>query len=165
MSLNLDGVTYVDSSGIGELVSRHTTTKNQDGQQITSLARAPTAAVKIAVGTSRFLGAYNTIERQIRRPSAMRHTALLDDAFTDCYQSVSHIIERYGQPSTRDGSRAFCAGDLLLIRTADRTVVKFKGQEVMCVPAMLGPESVRWHPRKCWVDEIDRIYESIEPEL
>jgi len=30
--LNLEGVTYVDSSGIGELVSRHTTTKNQGGQ-------------------------------------------------------------------------------------------------------------------------------------
>jgi anti-sigma B factor antagonist len=30
--LNLEGVTYVDSSGIGELVSRYTTTKNQGGQ-------------------------------------------------------------------------------------------------------------------------------------
>ncbi|HYE73260.1 MAG TPA: STAS domain-containing protein [Blastocatellia bacterium] len=30
--LNLEGVTYVDSSGIGELVSRHTTTKNQGGK-------------------------------------------------------------------------------------------------------------------------------------
>lgn len=30
--LNLAGVTYVDSSGIGELVSRYTTTKNQGGQ-------------------------------------------------------------------------------------------------------------------------------------
>jgi anti-sigma B factor antagonist len=30
--LNLEGVSYVDSSGIGELISRHTTTKNQGGQ-------------------------------------------------------------------------------------------------------------------------------------
>lgn len=30
--LNLEGVSYVDSSGIGELVSRYTTTKNQGGQ-------------------------------------------------------------------------------------------------------------------------------------
>ena len=30
--LNLEGVTYVDSSGIGELVSRFTTTKNAGGQ-------------------------------------------------------------------------------------------------------------------------------------
>jgi len=30
--LNLQGVSYVDSSGIGELVSRYTTTKNQGGQ-------------------------------------------------------------------------------------------------------------------------------------
>jgi anti-sigma B factor antagonist len=30
--LNLGAVTYVDSSGIGELVSRYTTTKNQGGQ-------------------------------------------------------------------------------------------------------------------------------------
>lgn len=30
--LNLQGVSYVDSSGIGELVSRFTTTKNQGGQ-------------------------------------------------------------------------------------------------------------------------------------
>jgi anti-sigma B factor antagonist len=30
--LNLEGVTYIDSSGIGELVSRYTTTKNQGGQ-------------------------------------------------------------------------------------------------------------------------------------
>src|SRR5262249_19234954 len=30
--LHLEGVTYVDSSGIGELVSRYTTTKNQGGQ-------------------------------------------------------------------------------------------------------------------------------------
>jgi anti-sigma B factor antagonist len=30
--LNLHGVSYVDSSGIGELVSRYTTTKNQGGQ-------------------------------------------------------------------------------------------------------------------------------------
>ncbi|MGH9835767.1 MAG: STAS domain-containing protein [Blastocatellia bacterium] len=30
--LNLGGVTYVDSSGIGELVSRHTTTKNAGGR-------------------------------------------------------------------------------------------------------------------------------------
>lgn len=30
--LNLEGVTYMDSSGIGELVSRHTTTKNQGGK-------------------------------------------------------------------------------------------------------------------------------------
>jgi anti-sigma B factor antagonist len=30
--INLEGVTYVDSSGIGELVSRHTTTKNQGGK-------------------------------------------------------------------------------------------------------------------------------------
>jgi anti-sigma B factor antagonist len=30
--LNLQGVNYVDSSGIGELVSRYTTTKNQGGQ-------------------------------------------------------------------------------------------------------------------------------------
>ncbi len=30
--LNLEDVSYVDSSGIGELVSRYTTTKNQGGQ-------------------------------------------------------------------------------------------------------------------------------------
>ncbi len=30
--LNLGGVTYVDSSGIGELVSRYTTTKNSGGR-------------------------------------------------------------------------------------------------------------------------------------
>lgn len=30
--LNLAGVTYVDSSGIGELVSRYTTTKNTGGR-------------------------------------------------------------------------------------------------------------------------------------
>jgi anti-sigma B factor antagonist len=30
--LNLEGVAYMDSSGIGELVSRHTTTKNQGGR-------------------------------------------------------------------------------------------------------------------------------------
>ncbi len=30
--LNLAGVTYVDSSGIGELVSRHTTTRNTGGR-------------------------------------------------------------------------------------------------------------------------------------
>jgi anti-sigma B factor antagonist len=30
--LNLEGVAYMDSSGIGELVSRHTTTKNQGGK-------------------------------------------------------------------------------------------------------------------------------------
>lgn len=30
--LNLGGVTYVDSSGIGELVSRYTTTKNTGGK-------------------------------------------------------------------------------------------------------------------------------------
>ena len=30
--LNLGGVTYVDSSGIGELVSRYTTTKNTGGR-------------------------------------------------------------------------------------------------------------------------------------
>ena len=30
--LHLEGVSYVDSSGIGELVSRYTTTKNMGGQ-------------------------------------------------------------------------------------------------------------------------------------
>ncbi len=32
--LNLRGVTYVDSSGIGELVSRHTTTRHSGGRLV-----------------------------------------------------------------------------------------------------------------------------------
>ena len=32
--LDLGGVTYVDSSGIGELVSRHTTTRNTGGRLV-----------------------------------------------------------------------------------------------------------------------------------
>jgi anti-sigma B factor antagonist len=32
--LNLGGVTYVDSSGIGELVSRHTTTRHSGGRLV-----------------------------------------------------------------------------------------------------------------------------------
>ncbi|MFM8394623.1 MAG: STAS domain-containing protein [Acidobacteriota bacterium] len=32
--LNLGGVTYVDSSGIGELVSRHTTTRHAGGRLV-----------------------------------------------------------------------------------------------------------------------------------
>jgi hypothetical protein len=91
----------------------------------------------------------------------MPHTDIFDDALADCYQAVEHIIECYGLDQAH-GTRLYAAGDLLLIRTPRQTVVKFRGREVMRVPQAAGSISVKCDPRGSWMDEIDRIYESIQ---
>jgi len=94
------------------------------------------------------------------KPSTKHKADWPDDALTDCYQAVQHILDRYGKDSPQDGSRTCRAGDLLLSRTkAGHTVVKFKGREVMRVPRALGSEPHVWDPGDDWVSEVDRLVE------
>jgi len=95
----------------------------------------------------------------------MPHTALFDDTLADCYQAVEHIIECYGQNAPQSDERTYAAGELLLIRTTRHTVVKFKGREVMRIGLASSAEPMTWHPSKTWLHEVDRIYESIQPDL
>lgn len=95
----------------------------------------------------------------------MPHTTLFDDTLADCYQAVEHIIECYGQDAPHGDERRYVAGDLLLLRTAHHTVVKFKGREVMRVRLASRAEPMTWHPSHAWLNEVDRIYESIQPGL
>jgi hypothetical protein len=100
---------------------------------------------------------------QPKKTPAALTADLFDDDWADCFQEVCHIIDYYGQPSPRDGSRAYTAGDLLLARTgAGDIVVRFRGREVMRVPAVLGSAPCRWDPTRCWVDAVDRLYEGMK---
>jgi len=95
----------------------------------------------------------------------MPHTTLFDDTLADCYQAVEHIIESCGQDAPEGGERTYSAGELLLLRSIQHTMVKFKGREVMRVPLASSEEPMTWHPSQAWLNEVDRIYESIQPDL
>ena len=95
----------------------------------------------------------------------MPHITLFDDALADCYQAVEHIIASCGQDAPHGDERRYIAGDLLLWRTAQHTVVEFEGREVMRVQLASSTEPITWHPSRAWLNEIDRIYESIQPSL
>ena len=57
--LNFEGATYLDSSGIGELISRHTTTKNQGGHL--KLLKLP-RKIKDLLTVTRLLPVFETFE-------------------------------------------------------------------------------------------------------
>lgn len=59
--LNFEGTTYLDSSGIGELISRHTTTKNQGGHL--KLLKLPKKIRDLLIVT-KLLGVFETFENE-----------------------------------------------------------------------------------------------------
>lgn len=59
--LNFEGTTYLDSSGIGELISRHTTTKNQGGHL--KLLKLP-KKIRDLLLVTKLLGVFETFENE-----------------------------------------------------------------------------------------------------
>lgn len=59
--LNFERATYLDSSGIGELISRHTTTKNQGGHL--KLLKLP-RKIKDLLTVTRLLPVFETFEEE-----------------------------------------------------------------------------------------------------
>ncbi|MBS1807972.1 MAG: STAS domain-containing protein [Acidobacteria bacterium] len=59
--LNFEGTSYLDSSGIGELISRHTTTKNQGGHL--KLLKLP-KKIRDLLTVTKLLGVFETFENE-----------------------------------------------------------------------------------------------------
>jgi anti-anti-sigma factor len=59
--LNFEHTTYLDSSGIGELISRHTTTKNQGGHL--KLLKLP-KKIRDLLTVTKLLGVFETFEQE-----------------------------------------------------------------------------------------------------
>lgn len=59
--LNFEQTTYLDSSGIGELISRHTTTKNQGGHL--KLLKLP-KKIRDLLLVTKLLGVFETFENE-----------------------------------------------------------------------------------------------------
>ncbi len=59
--LNFESTTYLDSSGIGELISRHTTTKNQGGHL--KLLKLP-KKIRDLLLVTKLLGVFETFENE-----------------------------------------------------------------------------------------------------
>ena len=59
--LNFESTTYLDSSGIGELISRHTTTKNQGGHL--KLLKLP-KKIRDLLTVTKLLGVFETFENE-----------------------------------------------------------------------------------------------------